>query len=150
LKPGTQIVIPNGVIAPSPNTPSASFLAGSGSYIVNSAFRPSHGGNGYDYGWCTWHAANRRAAAGRPIPSNWGNAIGWKYNAAASGYGIGSAPQPGAVVYHNNMGGWGHVAYVERVTADGAWFSDMNYPIWGGVTERFVPASEYGSYSFIY
>lgn len=126
-------------------------MSGSGSYIVNSAFTPSYAGNGYDYGWCTWGAANKRAAAGRPIPSNWGNAIGWRYNAAASGYATGSAPQAGAIAYYNQLGGWGHVGYVEAVYPDGsAKFTDMNYPIWGRYTERIVPASEMGGYTFIY
>jgi len=148
LKPGSRIVIPDGVIQQT--TPAPSFSAANNSFVTSAGFTPSYGGNGYDYGWCTWHAANRRAAAGRPIPSNWGNAISWRYNAVSSGFAVGSTPQPGAVVYHKNIGGWGHVAYVERLTADGAWFSDMNYPIWGRVTERFIPAGEFGNYSFIY
>jgi surface antigen len=60
-------------------------------------------------------------------------------------------PQDGAVVYHKSIGGLGHVAFVEKVNPDGsALFSDMNYPIWGKVTYRTVPASEMGNYAFIY
>lgn len=143
IKPGREIVVPNGVkpqVVTQARTPAA----------FTYAFAPSYGGNGYDWGWCTWHAANRRAQIGRPIPTNWGNAIGWRYNAAASGYRVGNTPEAGAVVYHKNIGGWGHVAFVEKVTEDGAWFSDMNFPIWGRATNRFVPASEFSSYAFIY
>lgn len=147
LKPGQRIVIPNGVTVPAPGY--RSLVANTGG-ADGSNYGPAYSANGYDYGWCTWHVANRRASAGRPIPSNWGNAISWRHQASASGFKVGNVPQAGAVAYQNNIGGWGHVGYVERLTADGAWFSDMNYPIWGVVTHRFVPAGEFGNYSFIY
>ena len=143
LQIGHEVVVPNGV------RPRANLSLGRAA-AFDSPFAPRFGGNGYDYGWCTWWAAERRAQLGRAIPANWGNAISWRYNAAASGYRVGSAPEAGAVAYYKNIGGWGHVGMVEQVTADGAWFSDMNYPSWGRVTHRFVPASEFSSFSFIY
>ncbi|MBI4100899.1 LysM peptidoglycan-binding domain-containing protein [Candidatus Microgenomates bacterium] len=146
LKAAQEIIIPDGV---KPGVANSSVnLARAANF--DSPFTPSYGGNGYDYGWCTWWAAERRAQLGRPIPRNWDNAISWRYNAAASGYRVGPNPENGAVAYYKNIGGWGHVGIVEQVSGDGAWFSDMNYPIWGQVTRRFVPASEYGNYSFIY
>lgn len=108
-------------------------------------------GNGYDYGWCTWHAANRRREIGRPIPTNLGNAITWYGLAQRGGHATGTEPQAGAVLWHANLGGLGHVAFVESVNPDGSFeVSDMNYPIWGTVTYRTVSASEKGNYRFIY
>jgi len=144
LVEGEQIVIPEGSVAPPRYSYSSSASA------VN--FRAVYGAaNGYDYGWCTWHAANRRAETGRPLPTNLGNAITWYSRAAGSGMGVGAAPQAGAVAWHNNIGGLGHVAFVETVNEDGSLLiSDMNYPSWGRVTYRTVPASEYGNYKFVY
>lgn len=144
LVEGEQIVVPEGSIAP-PRYSYASYAS-----AVN--FRAVYGAaNGYDYGWCTWHAANRRAETGHPLPTNLGNAISWYSRAAGSGMGVGEAPQAGAVAWHNNIGGLGHVAYVESVNEDGSvLISDMNYPIWGRVTYRTVTPSEFGSYKFIY
>jgi surface antigen len=143
LVEGDEIVIPGGSVTPPRNAFSTFGSA------VN--FRAVYGaGNGYDYGWCTWHAANRRAQSGRPIPTNLGNAITWYSRAAGSGMGVGSEPQAGAVLWHGNLGGLGHVAYVEKINEDGSLLvSDMNYPIWGTVTYRTVPPSEFGNYKFI-
>ena len=144
LKEGEQIVIPEGSVAPVRSAYS--------SYASAINFRAVYGAaNGYDYGWCTWHAANRRAETGHPLPTNLGNAITWYSRAAGSGMGVGAAPQAGAVAWHNNIGGLGHVAYVEAVNEDGSLLiSDMNYPIWGRATYRTVPSSEYGNYKFVY
>ncbi len=107
--------------------------------------------NGYDYGWCTWHAANRRREIGRPIPSNLGNAITWYGLSQRGGLSTGTTPQAGAVLWHANLGGLGHVAFVESLNLDGSFeVSDMNYPSWGRVTYRTVPASEVSKYRFIY
>lgn len=149
LKPGARILIPNGIVqavAPvrsySSSTNYAGFAWGS-SAVYNS--------NGYDYGWCTWHAANRRREIGRPIPSNLGNAISWYYIARNNGMPVGDAPAAGAVLWHARMGGLGHVAFVEKINADGSLLvSDMNFPAWGRVTTRTVAPSEIGQYKFIY
>ena len=147
---GELIVIPDGIIpavavvARSSNSFSYSGFAFGTSAIYNS--------NGYDYGWCTWHAANRRKEIGRPIPSNLGNAISWLSVARRAGLGTGDVPLAGAVLYQKNLGGLGHVAFVEKVNDDDGSIlvSDMNYPIWGRVTYRTVGPGEFGNYSFIY
>lgn len=140
LKVGENIVIPNGRKAAPTYTAGFSFGAAA-----------VYGFNGYDYGWCTWHAANRRQQTGRPIPANLGNAISWLSRARSAGLTVGSAPQPGAVIYHKNLGGLGHVAFVESVNKDGsAHVTDMNYPGWGRVTSRTIKPSEFGNYAFIY
>lgn len=115
------------------------------------SMRATYGGNGYDYGWCTWHAANRRIQTGSPIPTNLGNAISWLSIARRAGLPTGDVPKDGAVLYHKDIGGLGHVAYVEKVNPDGsALVSDMNYPTWGKVTYRTIQPGDYSRYSFIY
>ncbi len=146
LRPGTAIVIPDGL----PPQTSASYQS---AYTQGFSFGGTaiYGGNGYDYGWCTWHAANRRLENGNAIPTNFGNAISWLSAARASGLPVGSVPRAGAVLYHTNIGGLGHVAYVEKVNPDGsALVSDMNYPTWGSVTYRKISPSEATSYRYIY
>lgn len=146
LKVGSRVIIPDGVqptSRPVYSAPARSFAAG--------AITARYGGNGYDYGWCTWHAANRRIQIGRPLPTNLGNAISWYYLAQRSGLPVGNTPQAGAVIWHANIGGLGHVGFVEKVNEDGSILvSDMNYPSWGRVTYRTVPPSQFGSYRFIY
>lgn len=147
---GEKLIMPDGRPAPITNSrrggqPTSSFGSASGFQAV---YGPA---NGYDYGYCTWHAANRRAQSGRPIPTNLGHARSWYSRAQGGGMAVGSTPQAGAVLWHANLGGLGHVAYVESMNADGsALVSDMNYPSWGRVTYRTVPPSEFGNYRFIY
>jgi peptidoglycan endopeptidase LytE len=110
------------------------------------------GNNTYAYGYCTWHAANRRAAIGRPIPNRMGNAISWASAARGAGYGVDGDPQAGDVLYHKYQGGAGHVAFVESINEDGSILvSDMNYNGgWGRVSYRTVSPSQFGQYLFIH
>lgn len=154
FKEGELIVIPDAVQPAEVRTASygirtgGSSGAGAGFAFGNAA---TYGGNGYDYGWCTWHAANRRMQIGKPLPTNLGNAISWLSLARRAGLPTGNEPQAGAVLYHKNIGGLGHVAFVEKVNDDGsALISDMNYPTWGRVTYRTIQPSEFGNYAFIY
>lgn len=150
FKEGELIVIPD-AIQPAPVRTASYTGRSSGGGGFSFGYGAIYGGNGYDYGWCTWHAANRRIQNGNPLPKNLGNAISWLPLARSAGLPTGSVPQAGAVLYHKNIGGLGHVAYVERVNPDGsALVSDMNYPTWGSVTYRTVQPSEFGNYAFIY
>lgn len=150
LKVGEKILIPGGVVQ-APVVVASSSSASTSTTFAWGGNAPIYSANGYDYGWCTWHAANRRREIGRPIPSNLGNAISWYYIAKSSGMAVGDTPTAGAVLWHGNIGGWGHVAFVEGVNPDGSILvSDMNYPIWGTVTYRTVQPSEFGSLKFIY
>ncbi|MEO7364645.1 MAG: LysM peptidoglycan-binding domain-containing protein [Candidatus Saccharimonadales bacterium] len=122
LKPGEQIIIPDGVITPAPvaaprvaaSSSSVSFPWGGG---------PLYGYNGYDYGYCTWYVATRIS-----VPSNWGNAYTWDNLAPASGWTVSSTPRVGAVGQSDNISYLGHVAVVEAVSDDGSMikYSDMN------------------------
>jgi LysM repeat protein len=141
LKVGERILIPNGV------QPYTSRFFGYGLNWGSS--------NGYIPGFCTWHVANKRAAAGNPLPTNLGNAVTWYPIARSNGMPTGYEPRAGAVLWHTDTwiaGGLGHVGYVERVNSDGSIFvSDMNFL--GGrysISTRTIPASEFGNYRFIY
>lgn len=152
FKPGEVIVIPD-AIQPAEVRTASYGIRSSSTRSVGFAFGNAalYGGNGYDYGWCTWHAANRRIQIGNPVPKNLGNASSWLSLARAAGLPTGSKPQAGAVVYQKNIGGLGHVAFVEKINDDGsALFSDMNYPTWGKVTYRTIQPNEFGNYAFIY
>lgn len=148
LKSGDRIIIPEGE---QPVRQQTYFSSGYG-FAFGS--QPLYGGNGYGYGYCTWHAANRRAAVGKPIPRNLGNAVTWATLAAQAGLGVGEQPREHAVLWHKNTyiaGGLGHVAFVERMNPDGSiYVSDMNYVGWNTVSYRTVSPSEFGQYLFIY
>jgi surface antigen/LysM repeat protein len=151
LKVGERILIRDGKI-PAPVT----------TYVTNYAWGLSAvygaGGNGYDFGWCTWYASKRRSEVGRPVPSNLGNAYSWYRIARAQGLPTGLAPSPGAVAV--NEGG-NHVMVVETVNGDGSfWVSEMNShgqvsmtnatPTggWGVRDYKFFPSA--GNLKFIY
>ncbi len=112
IQVGEQLLIPNG------QQPVAVVSASS---IL---FTALYGGNGYDYGFCTWYVATQIA-----VPSNWGNASTWAYYAALSGWTVSSTPVVGAIAQTPYAaGGEGHVAIVDEVSADGTQikYRDMN------------------------
>lgn len=98
------------------------------------------GSNTYDYGYCTWYVKNRRGAS---LPNMLGNANMWYYNAKRIGMATGNAPVAGAVGT-TTRGALGHVVYVESVNGDGTInISEMNAPVFGGVTYRTASAGEF-------
>lgn len=123
LKVGDRILIPNGtVVAPRPSYTYAGFAFGA---------YAKYGYNGYDYGWCTWYASNRRTEIGRPVPANLGNAYSWYYLAQRAGLATGLTPAPGAVAV-NQSGN--HVSVVEIVNPDGSFIvSEMNSSGWRSI-----------------
>ncbi len=146
---GELIVIPDAIQPAEVRTASYGGRGVGGAFSFGSG--AIYGGNGYDYGWCTWHAANRRIQTGKPLPTNLGNAISWLSLSRRAGLATGGTPQAGAVLYHKDIGGLGHVAFVEKVNDDGsALISDMNYPTWGKVTYRTITPDSFGKYAFIY
>jgi surface antigen len=149
LKKDMVIVVPNG------EKPVERPTYFSSNYGFAFGAQPLYGGNGYSYGYCTWHVANRRIAIGKPLPKNLGNAVTWPTLAASAGLGVGDMPRAGAVLWHKSSfsiaGGLGHVGFVEKINDDGSILvSDMNYPIWNGVTNRTISQSEFNQYLFIY
>lgn len=124
-------------------TASAGFAWGGGAAV--------YGANGYDYGYCTWYAANRRAQIGRPIPSNLGNASTWKVLSQRAGLGVGNTPQAGAVIWTPPRDYYGHVGFVESVNADGSVnVSEMNVAGWGVVSRKTLSPAQAAGYSYIY
>lgn len=86
--------------------------------------------DGFPYGQCTYYVAQRRHVT-------WpGNAGSWYTDARAAGRPVGHTPVAGAIAVM--WGGWfGHVAYVERVNANGSFVvSEWNVAGWAVYDER--------------
>jgi surface antigen len=149
LPVGQEIIIPGG----SPATARVSSLANTASSggFAWGGYSAIYGSNGYDYGYCTWWAATRRAQIGRPIPANLGNASTWKVLAQRAGFAVGNKPAAGAVIWTPPRDYYGHVGFVESVNADGsANISEMNVVGWSRVDYKTLSASEAASFSYIY
>lgn len=141
---GQRIMIPDGV-----QPVSRSAMVGSG--FAWGGYAPIYGGNGYDYGYCTWWVAVRRAQIGRPVPSNLGNASTWKILAQRAGIAVGSVPQAGAVIWTPPRDYYGHVGFVESMNPDGSVnVSEMNVVGWGRVSYKTLTPEQAANYSYIY
>lgn len=148
LTPGARIVIPGGVL-PENERPRIATSSSSVSAARLSPVSAAVAGNKYDYGYCTWYVYNKRAAIGRPVGSFWGNAVTWASYARSAGYLVNNTPEVGAVL--QNGGGYGHVAFVESVGADGSvTVSEMNYAGWNVVSSRTISAGQASSYNYIH
>lgn len=155
LKAGAQIIVPNGVKPAPVAQPSRRSTSTSGSSSASFSFGGDaavYAGNRYAYGYCTYYAYNKRAAAGRVIGSNWGNATTWASLARASGFAVDKTPRAGDVFQNSGgWGGYGHVGYVEGVNADGSIFvSEMNYAGWNRMSTRTISASQVSSFNYIH
>jgi surface antigen len=151
LPVGQYIIIPDGSPPAVANTRVTTASVVSSGGFAWGGYSPLYGANGYDYGYCTWWAAVRRAQAGRPIPSNLGNASTWKVLAQRAGFGVGNAPAVGAVIWTPPRDYYGHVGFVESVNPDGsAEISEMNVVGWGRVDHKTLSAEQAAAYSYIY
>ncbi len=171
ISKGMQLVLPGGVlpeeerpgyVAPPSNTRggrSQSNAAGGGSTTAgtvgaNSSYNKAtaSAGNKYAAGNCTWWVYEKRLAAGKPIGSFWGNAYSWDDSARAAGNRVDHNPEVGSILQTDaGGGGYGHVAYVTGVNADGSVdISEMNYKGYNVVSTRHIPASSVGSFHFIH
>ena len=117
-------------------------------YVPRSAANPfavdSNGGN------CTWYAWGRVYEASGEYPNlPRGNANSWYWSAGCE---KGSTPRPGAVIC-GNAGEYGHVAFVEKVYADGVHF-DYSESNWGGARfnyKEFKTTANFGGFQgFLY
>lgn len=151
LESGAQIIIPNGV-KPAVKTTTRSSSSSSSSSRFSFGGSVLFSGNRYAFGYCTYYAFGKRAAAGRPIGSNWGNATTWAALARASGFAVDKSPRAGDVFQTSGgWGGYGHVGYVEQVNPDGSIFvSEMNYAGWNRVSSRTIDASQVGAFNYIH
>ena len=96
--------------------------------------------NKFPYGWCTWYVASKRNVT-------WsGNAKAWDDNAKRQGYTVSRNPIAGAIMVTNESR-WGHVAYVEWVSATKIMVSEMNYVGFARVSTRIIPKN-YGVYIY--
>lgn len=140
LKPGERIIIPGGQIQ------QPVYVATRPSYGFAFGTSAVYGYNGYDWGFCTWYVANRIS-----VPNNWGNANTWDNLAALSGWTVSTVPRQGAIA-QTDRGSFGHVAYVEAVSADGSMikYSDMNGLAGFGRVgySDWVPASKFPHYIY--
>ena len=165
LTSGKEIIIPGGVlpetdrpeyVAPVVKQQTAVSVTSSygdyGGSILNRYYNnlPQTSGNDYASGNCTWYVFERRKQMGRPIGSSWGDAASWNYSAQIRGFAVNKTPAVGAIM--QNGGGYGHVAVVESLNADGSLtISDMNYG-WANnmITIRTIPAGSISSYNYIH
>lgn len=146
LKVGQRILIRGGV---QPVTRTASTSTSASGFAFGS--RAIFGYNGYDYGYCTWYAANKRAAIGRPVPANLGDAWTWDDRARAAGFAVNRTPAYGAVAVTDSYRRPGHVAIVEEVFGDGSIrVSEMNVRGWGVTSSRVFDAGRAASFNYIH
>ncbi len=106
--------------------------------------------NTYPAGQCTWGAKEMAPWVG----NYWGNGGDWAASAVALGYEVGTVPKVGAIAVWTD-GGYGHVAYVTDVAADGqiqvmeSNYSGAYYP--SNVRGFFDPTTtSEGTVSYIY
>ena len=86
--------------------------------------------NLFDGGNCTYYVKERRP----DIPNEFGNANTWDDVAQQMGYTVSDTPMVGAVGVSNG-GYYGHVVYVEEISGDQVFVSEMNvHGLW--VTDR--------------
>jgi N-acetylmuramoyl-L-alanine amidase len=150
LKVGQRILIRGGV-QPVARTAVASRSTGTTVGGFSFGTRAIFGYNGYDYGYCTWYAANKRAALGRPVPANLGDAWTWDDRAATAGFTVNRTPAYGAVAVTDSYRRPGHVAIVEEVYPDGSIkVSEMNVRGWGVMSTRVFDAGRAASFNYIH
>jgi len=99
---------------------------------------------GYYIGQCTSYVAWKRSTIGKPIPRAIGN--GGQWTGAKAGYPQSNIPQYGDVMVFPYIGGYGHVAFVERANGDGTvYISEYNWTE-NTYTERTVNPYLYSAF----
>ena len=105
--------------------------------------------NGGAWGNCTYYVYNRVAQLGKPIPSpSMGHAFMWSDSARSMGYNVSHTPKTGTIaVFRQGVAGsdptYGHVAFVEKVFADGSVLvSEMNVQGLNVISTRIISASD--------
>lgn len=123
-----------------------------GTSTVTGYGTPMYSGNRYAFGNCTAYVYDKRYEAGRPIGGMWGNGSAWATSAMNNGFVVNGTPAVGSILQSvSGGGGYGHVAYVEQVHADGSiLISEMNYAGFNTVSQRSLSASEAAAFNYIH
>lgn len=123
-----------------------------------SSFKPfeeNKGSSSYPQGQCTWYVDQRMKQFGQYIHSNLGDAHHWNNRAAREGYQVSSTPKKHtAVVFEAGQLGadtqYGHVAFVEKVNADGSIIiSESNAKGLGVISYRTIDADDASQLDYI-
>ena len=123
-----------------------------------SSFKPfveNKGSSSYPQGQCTWYVDQRMKQFGQYIHSNLGDAHHWNNRAAREGYQVSSTPKKHtAVVFEAGQLGadtqYGHVAFVEKVNADGSIIiSESNVKGLGVISYRTIDADDASQLDYI-
>lgn len=99
--------------------------------------------------WVTWRMRNTNGVNfyNTMGGGQWGNANNWDDNARRLGYAVNNTPARGAIA-QTDAGGWGHVAWVESVNANGTvTIEEYNYGTAGSYNRRTVAT---GSFVYIH
>jgi CHAP domain-containing protein/LysM domain-containing protein len=149
LPSGLELVVPGGrgpdlAPASSSSRPTVSFHRGGYTILGPGTRVPVAAGNDFAFGNCTYYVYNRRQ-----VPWQ-GDAWAWYGNAQRMGFATGSTPRPGSIMVTWESG-YGHVAYVESVNADGSWIvSEMNFVAFNAVDRRLIRPGGVPLMGFIY
>jgi hypothetical protein len=149
LPPGLELVVPAGRgpdLAPAAQSsrPTAGFRGRGYTLLGPGPIVPVAGGNHFAFGNCTYYVYNRRQ-----VPWQ-GDAWAWYGNAQAMGFQTGQTPRPGSIMVTWESG-YGHVAYVESVNADGSWVvAEMNWVAFNTVDRRLIQPGGVPLIGFIY
>ena len=150
INDGDFLIIPGGEVAnpPAPKVvikPKPAITSSGASNAVTSI------GSGYDginhvfpKGYCTYYVATRMKI------TFGGNAKNWLANARASGYVVSKEPAPRSAVVTTDSARYGHVAYVEEVTATAILVSEMNFERFNKVNQRWIPINSPSIRGYIY
>jgi len=163
LTAGLKIVIPGAQL---PNTERPGYVAPVASFGYSSGYSagfngktwrikigtPMYAGNTYYKGNCTAYAFDRRVELGLQVSAGWGNASTWDNGARSARLSVSNTPTVGAIM--QNEGGYGHVAIVEKILANGdIEVSEMNASVSGGgwniVSGRTISSSSVHQYAYI-
>lgn len=138
LPRGTRLVIPGG------RGPALvhGLAAGTAPVVETNSSSPD---NPFPFGQCTWYVWTR-------VHVPWmGDAWTWFLQAQLHGWRTGITPREGAIMVTWESRLWGHVAYVERASADGSWtISEMNFEGLGVRDNRTLHPGEVPLIGFIY
>ena len=149
LPAGLELVVPAGRgpdLAPAlqSSRPAAEFRGRGYTLLGPGPIVPVAAGNRFAFGNCTYYVYNRRQ-----IPWQ-GDAWAWYGNAQAMGFPTGRTPRPGSIMVTWESG-YGHVAYVESVNADGSWIvAEMNWVGFNTVDRRLIQPGGVPLIGFIY